>query len=323
MLCALVIFPLIWMGGLVTTYDAGMAVPDWPNTYGYNLFLYPVRDWFFGPWDLFVEHGHRLLGSLAGVICIALVVTAVWKDQRKWFRWVAVLALLLVIVQGLLGGARVVMDERLLAKIHGCLGPAFFALVAGIVTMSSSWWFRVKSNCDDLSPTDSSPSWLGSSLPGLTVVLLVSSYLQLILGANLRHVTINSDPVGYQVLVGCHVALAIFIGVWSILICSIAQRKRNQLLGLSRMGWILALMVLIQILLGIATWIVKFGVPGILSPLMESETFTIEEKSFWQMNIITGHVAVGSLILATTACMTLRAWRVKWLVGNTELNKGL
>jgi cytochrome c oxidase assembly protein subunit 15 len=54
------VWPLIWVGGLVTTYDAGMSVPDWPGTYGYNLFLYPYETWLFGPFDLFIEHGHRL-----------------------------------------------------------------------------------------------------------------------------------------------------------------------------------------------------------------------------------------------------------------------
>ena len=61
-------FPLVWVGGLVTTTDAGMAVPDWPNTYGYNLFLYPWQTWLAGPWDLFVEHGHRLLGAAVGLL---------------------------------------------------------------------------------------------------------------------------------------------------------------------------------------------------------------------------------------------------------------
>ena len=68
-------FPLIWVGGLVTTYDAGMAVPDWPSTFGYNLFLYPWTTWFFGPWDLFIEHGHRLLGALVGLLTIGLLVS--------------------------------------------------------------------------------------------------------------------------------------------------------------------------------------------------------------------------------------------------------
>src|SRR5437588_9980427 len=64
---ALVTFPLIWVGGLVTTYDAGMAVPDWPGTYGYNLLRYPWQTWLAGPWDLFIEHGHRLLGATGAV----------------------------------------------------------------------------------------------------------------------------------------------------------------------------------------------------------------------------------------------------------------
>ena len=79
---ALVTFPLLFVGGLVTTYDAGMAVPDWPGTYGYNLFLYPWQSWLAAPWDLFIEHGHRLLGSVAGLVSIALVVAVLLTDRR-------------------------------------------------------------------------------------------------------------------------------------------------------------------------------------------------------------------------------------------------
>ena len=124
---AAVVFPLIWVGGLVTTYDAGMAVPDWPGTYGYNMFLYPVETWITGPFDLLVEHGHRLLGSLSGFIAIALVIVT-WKTEtRRSVRWFSVALLLLVIGQGVLGGLRVLLDARTLAKLHGCVGPAFFA----------------------------------------------------------------------------------------------------------------------------------------------------------------------------------------------------
>jgi cytochrome c oxidase assembly protein subunit 15 len=55
-LAVCLVWPLIWVGGLVTTYDAGMAVPDWPGTYGYNLFLYPLTTWVYGPFDLLIEH---------------------------------------------------------------------------------------------------------------------------------------------------------------------------------------------------------------------------------------------------------------------------
>ena len=105
----MIVFPLIWVGGLVTTYDAGMAVPDWPGTYGYNMFLYPVETWMFGPFDLFVEHGHRLLGSLAGFVAIILLVVTIRKEPRGWVCWMSLGLLLLVIIQGLLGGMRVLM----------------------------------------------------------------------------------------------------------------------------------------------------------------------------------------------------------------------
>src|SRR5207244_11806500 len=98
-----------------------MAVPDWPGTYGYNLLRYPWQSWLAAPWDLFIEHGHRLLGAAAGIVSIALVA-AVWlTDRRRWLVCASLGALLLVIAQGLLGGARVLLDARLVAMIHACI----------------------------------------------------------------------------------------------------------------------------------------------------------------------------------------------------------
>src|SRR3954447_19950355 len=97
---ALVTFPLIWVGGLVTSYDAGMAVPDWPGTYGFNLLLYPWQTWIAGPWDLFIEHGHRLLGAAAGLLAIGLLVAVLITDRRRWLVQAALGALALVILQG-------------------------------------------------------------------------------------------------------------------------------------------------------------------------------------------------------------------------------
>src|SRR5262245_58889519 len=134
---ALVTFPLSWVGGLVTTYDAGMAVPDWPSTYGYNLLRYPWQTWIAGPWDLFIEHGHRLLGAAAGLLAITLVAVVLLTDRRPWLIAAAIGALALVIFQGLLGGARVVSDERLVALLHCCVGPLFFAYLAGLIVTTS------------------------------------------------------------------------------------------------------------------------------------------------------------------------------------------
>ena len=86
MLVAVTTFPLIWVGGLVTTYEAGMAVPDWPSTYGHNLFAYPWTTWLFGPWDLFIEHGHRLLAATVGMLTVALATTLWFRDDRRWMR---------------------------------------------------------------------------------------------------------------------------------------------------------------------------------------------------------------------------------------------
>ena len=133
-------FPLIWVGGLVTTYKAGMAVPDWPNTYGYNLFLYPWQTWLSGPFDLFVEHGHRLLAVLIGLVTIGLVISVCRSEKRDWLKILSAGALVAVVAQGVLGGARVRLDERTLALVHACTGPAFFALVVVVAcTLANSW----------------------------------------------------------------------------------------------------------------------------------------------------------------------------------------
>ena len=138
-------FPLIWVGGLVTTYDAGMAVPDWPTTYGYNLFLYPWQAWVGGPWDLFIEHGHRLLGAFVGFVTLVMAAV-VWRcDSRHWVRWFAVVCVVGVIAQGVLGGMRVLLDERQLAMIHGCTGPLFFCLGVTKATITSRRWWTAPS----------------------------------------------------------------------------------------------------------------------------------------------------------------------------------
>ncbi len=137
------VWPLIWVGGMVTTYDAGMAVPDWPGTYGYNLFLYPYKTWLLGPFDLMVEHGHRLLGAVLGFVAIALVAASFWGEPRRWVRWLAVAVLLAVIGQGVLGGMRVLQSDRTLAMVHGCTASGVFAMCVIAAVVTSRWWWQV------------------------------------------------------------------------------------------------------------------------------------------------------------------------------------
>lgn len=310
----LVVFPLIWVGGLVTTYDAGMAVPDWPNTYGYNMFAYPVTTWLFGPFDLLVEHSHRLLGTCAGLISIGLVVACHWYERRGWFlRW-SYFILLSVIAQGLLGGMRVVLDQRTFAMIHGCTGPLFFALAAATAVMSSRWWLDGKCVGRDGVPqvTPRGVVWLATSL-------LAASYIQLIIGAQLRHVT---GAVGHGVFMGfVHLHLT-FAGIVMFLALALAgrsllSRQLPWLVGLTAKG--IALMVLVQIGLGIGTWVVNYALPWQEATEMLAR-YTIQAKGFWESMIVTAHMATGSLIICLATIATLGAWRSRAAAVAKEVN---
>ena len=144
-LCMLIViatFPLICMGGLVTTLHAGMSVPDWPNSYGYNMFLFPPSHWVGG---IFYEHTHRLMGTVVGMLSIALVIWS-WRAQivaalrsvfptfTNWrppverHRYLSLVILAAVLFQGVLGGLRVVLVNLDLAIVHACVAQAFFCL---------------------------------------------------------------------------------------------------------------------------------------------------------------------------------------------------
>src|SRR3954462_12812507 len=79
-------FPLIFMGGLVTSHGAGMSVPDWPNSYGYNMFTFPPSG---GVGAILYEHVHRLMGTVVGLCSIVLTIVAWRTEPRRWVRWLA------------------------------------------------------------------------------------------------------------------------------------------------------------------------------------------------------------------------------------------
>lgn len=306
-LLAIVVFPLIWVGGLVTTSDAGMAVPDWPNTYNYNMFAYPIRDWFLGPWDLFVEHGHRLLGSLSGVIAIALCIATFVCDRRSLARRWSVLILILVIAQGILGGQRVVRDERLLAMVHGCVGPAFFATVVAMVVFTSRWWIERLGSISD------SRLWSAGGVQIVAATLVLISYCQLVLGASLRHVLDDADSTVYAFLMIAHVSTAVVLSVLAGGSWYLAESRNWSRAAVRGPARLLGALVVVQIGLGIMTYVLKFGWPSWLGGFGFAARYTVAEKTFWQLNWITLHVAIGSLILATA---TFHCARVCRAMGN-------
>lgn len=294
-LLALVTFPLIWAGGLVTTYDAGMAVPDWPGTYGYNLFAYPWQTWLAGPWDLFIEHGHRLLGALAGILSIALVAVAFLSRASREIRWLAAGALLLVIVQGVLGGARVLLDERLVAMIHACVGPVFFAYLAGLVVSTSE---------QQLAPGHES----GASALARTAWTAVGlTYIQLVLGAMLRHIPLDASAQLFRAALVLHLALAAFLPLQLGLVAWQAWKTGHR--KLARTGLSLPILVMAQIVLGLATYVAKYAWPAWLGDYQFAANFVVQERGLTQSLITTAHVANGSLILFVSALVAMRANR--------------
>src|SRR5574337_685382 len=118
MLTAASTLMLIFVGGLVTNTGAGLAVPDWPTTFGYNMFLYPWSQMVGG---IFYEHSHRLIGSTVGLLTLTLAFVLWVKEPARLPRWLGVAAVGAVIVQGVLGGLRVILVSvgSELALIHG------------------------------------------------------------------------------------------------------------------------------------------------------------------------------------------------------------
>ena len=162
--CVLIVF-----GGLVTNTGAALAVPDWPTTFGHNMFLFPWSQMVGG---VFYEHSHRLLGALVGALTLALAV-ALWRRGGR-LRALGVVAVVAVIAQGVVGGLRVVLQTDTLAMVHGPLAHAFFALVVALALLTSAWMARPAPVVDG-----------ATRALTLTAVLLV--YAQIVFGALLTH----------------------------------------------------------------------------------------------------------------------------------------
>lgn len=285
---------LLCFGALVTTYEAAMAVPDWPATYGHNMFLFPWAEWFWGPWDLFLEHGHRLLGALVGLLSLVLAVV-VWRSgQSPAVKALALAAVGLVIVQGLLGGARVLLDDKTIAKVHACTGPLFFAVATAIATLTSRR--RVRGESAAISPPAPRAVAAGAAAGGL----MIASYVQLVAGAQLRHLDSSIDPITFRWLVAFHVAGAVIVAglasVVAFLNAALPSPTR-------RWSWLIAGLVVCQILLGCGAWVVSWGVPSGLLPASWQLTEPLRARSTSGSLVVTGHVLLGMLILGASVVL--------------------
>lgn len=167
---------LIFSGGMVTSKGVGLAVPDWPTTFGYNMFLFPVSQWVGG---IFFEHTHRLIASTVGFMTIILAVW-IWRaDQRRWLRNLGFAALGAVIFQGVLGGLRVTLLKDEIGIFHACLAQAFLGMLVVITVATSPLWRRISAGHS----TSVGVRPLTRVVIGTTILI----YLQLGLGATMRH----------------------------------------------------------------------------------------------------------------------------------------
>ena len=185
-------FCLIVVGGLVTSKGAGMSVPDWPTTYGYNMFLFPYSKWVGG---IFWEHSHRLLASGIGLITLVLAGVTFLKERRPWVKWLAVAAVVAVITQGVLGGLRVTLYKDQIGIFHAALAQSFLGLLLVITAVTgrkflSGAWFADKA---------------AASLRWLVLAGLILTYFQLGIAATIRHqhapLAIRDFPTAYGALI--------------------------------------------------------------------------------------------------------------------------
>ena len=164
---------LIFAGGLVTSTGSGLSVPDWPNTYGWNMFTFPFEKWVGG---IRYEHSHRLIASTVGFFILILAVWLWRAEPRAWVRRLGYLALAAVITQGILGGITVLWylpDPISIA--HASLAQLVFCLTTAIALFTSRGWTH-----PSLPPDD-------AVLRKLTVVTTAWIYVQIVIGATMRH----------------------------------------------------------------------------------------------------------------------------------------
>lgn len=277
---ALIALLPISVGAVVTTVDAGMAFADWPTSDGHGMLAYP---WLKSTGDKFLEHGHRLAGMLIGVMSLGLAAAAFSWECRSSVRTLVGLILAGVVLQGLLGGSRVIQNERLLALMHGQFAAWVFSLMGLLVAMTGRHW---QASSPTLDPTR---AWMAVASGVVLLVVLLAQYM---LGGLLRHL---GDGNAWLI----HPWFAIAVAIAAAVFCAIAQRTGE--VTLARAGrWVIVL-VIAQALLGLATWAVKYGFPQWDLVAVQNSSLQVAVRSF--------HKVLGLLTLMTAFVSLVRCCR--------------
>ena len=274
-------FFLIIAGALVTSNDAGLATPDWPLSNG-QVFPKMVG-------NLFWEHGHRMVATTVGMLTIVLMIYILVKEKRGWVRKLGIFALLAVIAQGLLGGLTVkLMLPLAVSSAHATLAQLFFCTTVSLAVFTSKSWMEARPLPEEKGTMP---------LRYLCTAALVTIFLQLIIGATLRHSATWDQPLPAQ-LVLTHIggALAVTIAL-GIATRAVLRRHKNEKF-LTRPALIAVSLLGVQLSLGIAAYITRLASPGDPQPLNPMISITV------------AHVACGALVFVSTIVLTLRAYRV-------------
>lgn len=286
---------LIFVGGMVTSTGSGLAVPDWPNTYGWFMFTFPMKYWVGG---IFYEHVHRVVASAVGFLILVLAFYLWRAEPRAWVRRLGFIALGAVVVQGLLGGITVLfLLPKPVSIGHAGLAQLVLCLTMTIALVTSPGWLRGYANAHG-APADD------RILQRMALATVTAIYLQILVGATMRHLgaglAIPDFPWAFGRLVPPHwdtgIAIHFAHRVGGAIVASLVLATAGHVFyhhrawrALVRPAALLVALVSVQITLGALT--VLSGRQPVINSL---------------------HVATGASVLATCLVLTLRAYRVRF-----------
>jgi cytochrome c oxidase assembly protein subunit 15 len=280
-LVACATFFLIIAGALVTSHDAGLATSDWPLSNG-QVFPKMVG-------NLFWEHGHRMVATTVGVLTIVLMVYVLVKEKRSWVRKLGVLALVGVIAQGLLGGLTVkLMLPLAVSSAHATLAQLFFCTTVSLAVFTSRSWIQA---------TPIGEEKRSLPLRYLCAAALVTIFLQLILGATLRHSATWDKQLPTELIlahVGGAFVVTLILGGTVITVL----RRHKGIRFLTRPATIALSFLVVQLFLGLAAYLTRTASPNDPQPLNPMVGITV------------AHVACGALVFASTIVLTVRTYKV-------------
>ena len=276
---------LLSWGAVVTSIEAGLAVPDWPTSFNSIDPVNPIPRWWAVP-SVLAEHGHRLMGLIVGFATLILVSWTLLKEDRRWVKVVAIVAFLLVILQGVLGGLRVVWVSLDLAVVHACVAQLFFSTLVSLAYFTSKKWLDAAHILDEGNET--------GQFRKLTIVTAGGIYVQIILGALLRH-----PGAGINLwLLTTHLAGALV--VTGLIFLTFRESRRIDPIGNVVRPYTQSLLgiVGIQFILGLAA----YGMISVDASMGRSVFPTI---------LSTAHMVTGAMLLATAIVLLLAGARTR------------